>query len=181
MGRLVRYNPFDDFHSLSSMLDRFIMQAFRETNTDLSIPNKMAHLWGGNFVGDNLPLDVYEMDDAFVIEASVPGIEKDDLKIEMRDGLLTIQASSKGKQELEGSGWRIRERRLHAWQRSLKLPEGININEAHAELDKGILTISLPKCEPHKMLKKRIKVNMPKFKLANIFNKNRGNIHISKN
>jgi len=92
---------------------------------------------------------------------------------------LTIQAKSDVEGEREERGWRIRERYLGAWRRSVRLPEAVRADKARAELRDGILTIELPKVETRKKLVNRIKVNMPKLKLP--WGKKEGKIEVSHN
>jgi HSP20 family protein len=120
--------------------------------------------------GDNLPVDMYETDDAIVVKAALPGVREEDIDIEERNGILTIRAESKAEDERHTFGWHIRERRYGLWQRSLRLPTEVKVNKAKAELCDGILTITLPKAHAGKPLVNKIKVSriLPKIRLPKI-------------
>ena len=151
-------------------MDRLFEEAFvpaRSMWFDWSTWPAMTGAWRW---GDNLPVDMYETDDAVVVKAALPGVHEDDIDIEERDGVLTIKAESKAEDEHDEYGWHIRERRYGMWQRSLRLPTEVKADKAKAELSDGILTITLPKVRAGKPLVNKIKVNriLPKIRLPKI-------------
>ena len=91
-----------------------------------------------------------------------------------------IRARSQSDDERRSDGWYIRERRAGAYQRTVRLPVEVNIDKARAELVDGVLTVSLPKAESSQKGIRRIKINMPKFRLPGL-NKKEGEIQISRN
>lgn len=163
MSRLVVYDPKVEFLDtrLSSPLFSWLDNPFRW-------PFDIAAWWDEAFSVDNLRLDVYETDDDLVVKASLPGIKAEDINVEERDGILTIQASSKEEAERERYGWHIQERRYGSWQRSLRLPVEVDGAKARAELKDGILTITLPKTAAAKKPANRIKVSLPKVSLPKL-------------
>ena len=92
-------------------------------------------------------IDDRESDDAFVLEAEVPGISKDELKIDLKDGVLTLSGERKyGHTEKEPHFTRV-ERSYGAFCRSFDLPEGVLEDKIDAAMKDGILTITIPKGE----------------------------------
>ncbi len=94
-----------------------------------------------------LALDVAEKDDAFIVKASIPGINPDDLEITLTDNVLTIKGEIKENKEFEDAQWHLRERRYGAFQRSITLPTPVDANAIEATYDDGVLTLNVPKVE----------------------------------
>ncbi len=97
-----------------------------------------------------MPLDVEENEDNFVIQASVPGFAPEDIKIEVEDGVLTIRAGHSEEEEQEQDGWYLRERYSGTMERKLRLSKTINTEAIEAELEHGVLTLTLVKAEEAK-------------------------------
>jgi len=94
-----------------------------------------------------MPLDIEENEDNYVVKASVPGFTPDDIKIELEDGVLTIRAEHAGEDEQEREGWRLRERYNGTVERRLRLGNDVNLEAIEAELEHGVLTLTLAKVE----------------------------------
>src|SRR3954452_19674854 len=97
-----------------------------------------------------LPLDVSETEDAFVVRASLPGVKPDDVQITVHGDTLTIRGESKVEEEKKGEQWHLRERRYGAFQRALSLSAPVNADQAQANFEHGVLTLTLPKSEAAK-------------------------------
>lgn len=97
-----------------------------------------------------MPLDIEENEDDYVIQASVPGFTPEDLKIEVEDGVLTIRAEHKGEDEKEREGWHLRERYVGTIERRLRLGKDVDAENIEAELEHGVLTLTLSKVEEAK-------------------------------
>jgi HSP20 family protein len=97
-----------------------------------------------------MPLDIEENEDNYVIKASVPGFAPEDVKIEVEDGLLTIRAEHEGEDEQGREGWYLRERFAGTVERRLRLGKSINSEAIEAEMEHGVLTLTLPKVEEAK-------------------------------
>lgn len=110
------------------------------------------------FPGDHLALDLYETKNDFVIEAAIPGVRPKGIDIEVSDNYLTIRSS----QELVWQDNASLKAGYHtAYQRTLRLPEGIQTKKAKAELKNGVLQITLPKQRAIKRSRSWLK--LPKF------------------
>jgi HSP20 family protein len=94
-----------------------------------------------------MPLDIEENEDNYVITASVPGFGPEDLKIEVKDDVLSIRAEHQGEDEEEREGMRLRERFMGAVERKLCLGKDVNAEAIEAELEHGVLKLVLPKVE----------------------------------
>ena len=104
-----------------------------------------------------LPLDVAESEDAFILKASLPGINPDDLDITLTDNVLTIKGEIKEEKETEEAQWHLRERRFGMFQRSITLPTPVDANNIDATYQDGVLTLTVPKAEEIKPKKIAVK------------------------
>ncbi|HKC26415.1 MAG TPA: Hsp20/alpha crystallin family protein [Jatrophihabitans sp.] len=89
------------------------------------------------------PLDIEETDDAYVIDADLPGVKRDDVNVEIRDNELIVTGEIKEK-EREGL-LRRRTRRVGRFEYRVILPEDIDRDNIEADLHEGVLTIRAPK------------------------------------
>ncbi|NOZ50805.1 MAG: Hsp20/alpha crystallin family protein [Chloroflexi bacterium] len=103
-----------------------------------------------------LALDVAEKDDVFIVRASLPGINPDDLEITLTDNVLTIKGDVQENKEFEDAQWHLRERRYGAFQRSITLPTPVDADAIEATYEDGVLSLNVPKVEEVKS--KRIAV-----------------------
>ena len=103
-------------------------------------------------------LDIYSEDDKhMVVEMQAPGFDEDDIDINIRNGILEIkgEASSSSEQRDKKRNYMMRE--SHAsFARRVMLPEGANADNISAELDKGMLKITVPVDRPEA---KKIEIN----------------------
>jgi HSP20 family protein len=93
-----------------------------------------------------LALDIYEEADAIYVEASVPGFERDDIAIQLHQGLLSIVASRPAQPDgvTQSRRYYRRERPVGAWTRRIALPGVVHDAEVDAELKGGVLTLRIP-------------------------------------
>ena len=101
--------------------------------------------------------DVKEKDDKYIIDAELPGMDKEDINVEMDDNYLTITANNEYYEEEENEGYIRRERRKGNYRRSFYI-ENIKEDGVEAEYDNGILEITLPKKEETVTKKKTIDI-----------------------
>lgn len=115
----------------------------------------------------SIALDVVETDDEFIVKASLPGINPDDLEITFSDHKLTIKGEVNEGEEINEAHYHLRERRYGNFTRSIKLPTGIETDKIEAKYDNGVLNLHLPKVEGVKPKKITIKTSSPKVIDAN--------------
>lgn len=94
-----------------------------------------------------IPVDVLERDNALIIRATVPGIAPENLEIKVEKNVLTLAGSTTVEEVSEGTKVFLRERMEGSFSRSIRLPEGLNLEAAAAKFEHGVLTITLPKVE----------------------------------
>jgi len=92
-------------------------------------------------------VDVAENENQSIIVAEVPGVKKEDISISVENGWLTVKGERKAVNTEDVKRVLHREIAYEPFQRSIKLPHQVNVNQISAELQDGILKISLPKAE----------------------------------
>ncbi len=92
-----------------------------------------------------LALDVADDGEYIVVKASLPGYKREDVSIEVNDGVLTISAKQEETREETGERFYRRERRFGSVSRRIALPAAVDQDQADAELLDGVLTLKLPK------------------------------------
>lgn len=95
-------------------------------------------------------LEIAENEHAFVVNAELPGVAKEDVTITIEDGVLTLAGEKKREEEQKDRAWHRVERVYGSFQRSMTLPKGVDGDKAEATFKDGVLTITLPKSEQAK-------------------------------
>ena len=119
-------------------------------NNNNNFPSLMSEFFnedfGLNFVNRNhsIPsVNSIENNDSFEIDLAVPGMKKDDFKIELIDKVLII--SSENSNSIENDNMRLNEFNYSSFQRSFRIPESVELDKIKANYKNGILKIILPK------------------------------------
>jgi HSP20 family protein len=114
----------------------------------------------GNIVETKLKrqpfIDVVETDKEIVATAEMPGLKKEDIKINITDERLEISTESKHEEEKHGKDYLYKEIRSGSYYRSVALPSSVDPNGAKASYNNGILEIKMPKTE----IKKKTSINI---------------------
>lgn len=90
--------------------------------------------------------DLFETDDAFVVEMELPGFGHDDISVEVEEGTLTVS----GRRETaaaEDEDFHLRERPVGRFSRTFSLPASIEAETVQARFDNGVLSVEMPKRE----------------------------------
>ncbi len=105
---------------------------------------RWAHMAGFEPSRDfNLSVDVREEDDAYILNALVPGLKADDLNIQILDDVVTIAGEFQG----DESGYLVRELPHGAFSRTMRLPAALDASQAEARITDGVLTLRLAKAK----------------------------------
>ena len=142
MPTVMNDNLFDDLFD-----DDFYMPAF----PDMSWMDKK--LYGGK-AAHEMKTDVKETDKGYEVAVDLPGVKKEDVSVELKDGYLTITAKKNvdnDKKNKEGKYIR-RERYSGEMSRSYYVGEDMKEDDIHASFEDGILTLQLPKMEEKKQI-----------------------------
>jgi HSP20 family protein len=95
-------------------------------------------------------VDIYETDDEIILKAEVPGIGKDQVSIEVKEGVLTLSGERKFEKEVKEEQYHRVERSYGAFHRTFTLPSSVDADQVNASLGDGVLKIRLPKREEAK-------------------------------
>lgn len=162
---MTRWDPFRE------------MMTLREAMQGLFEDSYVAPRGTQGMMGGNLPVDVHEAGDQFVVTAAMPGVKPDDVEISVLGDTLRIRGeinqgeppqpdgderARQNAQEQRGphgqpGRWIVRERWYGAFERILTLPTSVKADQAQARFEHGVLTLTLPKAEEAKP--RAIKIN----------------------
>ena len=109
--------------------------------------------------GFGVKMDIAEDQGSFKILAEVPGMSKDDIKITVKDGLLTISGDRSREEDDDVARLVWSERSFGRFERSFKLPDTIDKSGVSADYNNGLLSVTLPKKEEAKPKSIDVKVN----------------------
>ena len=143
MSSITRWNPVREFNAMQNFMDRLIEETARPMRG-------LVESYEG--VSGSLALDVVEEDKAYTVTTSQPGVKADDIKVNMHDDLLTIEAEipAKTTEKTETANGRkvlMQERAWGKFSRSIRLPQNVKNDGVEASFENGVLTLSLPKAE----------------------------------
>lgn len=133
------------------------------TRDPFGFANGVAHSLAESLSEESRPLaiDISDGGDDLVIEASLPGYQRDHIDISVDDGVLSITARKEDEHEetTEENGTRYfrRERRFGTLSRRISLPETVDSEQVNATLADGVLSLRLPKTQ--KTLPRKIEIN----------------------
>ena len=101
--------------------------------------------------------DIYDNDDAIVINADLPGITKENISINVENRVLTLKGERSYEKEVKEEKFYRKERAFGTFQRSFTLPESVDADSIRAEFKEGVLKIEIPK--PEKKRTKEVTIN----------------------
>ena len=125
------------------------------------IPPALAEVTGANWAPQ---VEMFERDGELVVRADLPGLKKDDVKVEFTDDGLTIEGERRSEEEEKGEGYYRSERSYGKFFRRLPLPEGVKADNASATFRDGVLEVTMeaPRHEQRKPRKLEIQGETPK-------------------
>ncbi len=130
---LVRWTPWRELEEmqrgLSRILDDVPFGGFRETEQWAPV------------------VDIRETDDALLVQAELPGIDKKNVKVEVKDGVLTLSGERKYEKDVKEENVHRIERSYGSFVRSFSLPTNVDTDHVDATMKNGILEVRLPKKE----------------------------------
>jgi HSP20 family protein len=141
-------SPFGNLRRFASEMDR----VFEEFGFGWHVPSiltrghELLRRETGLVAADWSPrVDILERNGQILVRADLPGMSKDDIKIEVRDQMLTIQGERKPEQKKEErEGYFYSECSHGHFYRSIPLPEGVDVSKVVAEFHNGVLEVTVP-------------------------------------
>jgi len=148
-------HPFSMMRQLSRDMDRLFDSFFG--------PGLGSSSWGGREDWDaptlwSPQIDVQRRDDALVVKADLPGVRKEDLKIDIDDNALVISGQRQEEHEEGGQdrGYQLYERSYGTFYRAIPLPQDVNADDIQAEMREGVLKVTVPL--PQSARRRRIQI-----------------------
>ena len=127
--------------------DRSYKPAFFEDTFDKMFEDAFKNFWGGNELGryEAFRTDVIDQGDNYLLQAELPGFNKEDIHIDLKNDLLTISASHKEEKDEEEKNKYIRKERYYSsYSRSFRV-DNVDTGDIDASYTNGILEVSFPK------------------------------------
>ena len=138
MMNLVKWNPWREMPTLHNRMSRMFNDPFYRIG-QLADEDSLG-LW-------NPAVDLYEKDDHFVIKAELPGIDKNNIKIDLKDRVLTLSGERTYDKEVKEEDYYRKERSYGRFQRAFRLPSDVDSDKIKAEFKDGVLQVEVPKPE----------------------------------
>ncbi|MDO8444510.1 MAG: Hsp20/alpha crystallin family protein [Deltaproteobacteria bacterium] len=143
---LVRWDPFRDIITLRERMDRM----FEDSLSRFRIPEEatMPTFWSPS-------VDIYETDENIVLKAELPGVDKKEVSVEVKDNTLILKGERKREKEVKEENYHRVERSFGTFMRSFSLPVTVKQDQVKAKFKDGVLEVTLPKAEEakHKQVK----------------------------
>lgn len=146
---LVKWDPWQE---IEDMFDRYTRA--------VGWPRRAAKSGGSTGVTEWSPqVDIAETPEAFTIKAELPEVDKDDVKVSIDNGVVTLQGERKQEKEQKDKTYHRIERFYGSFSRSFSLPENVKADAATANFKDGVLTLTLPKTAPSQPRQVTVKID----------------------
>lgn len=113
---------------------------------------------GSSMTSFSPQLDVSETDREFLIAAELPGMDEKDVEVSVSKSLLTLRGEKKNEREDKRKDYYRMERSYGMFERTIPVPEGVDLDKVEASFKKGVLTVVLPKSADYQKERKRIPI-----------------------
>ncbi|MEJ2222291.1 MAG: Hsp20/alpha crystallin family protein [Desulfobacterales bacterium] len=138
---IVRWDPFRDVAALQDRINRIFNESFgrsRDLDDDVSLYD-----W-------RPPVDIYETAAGIVLKVELPGVNKDDVSVEVKENVLTLKGERLLDPEIKDEHYYRKERSFGKFNRSFSLQEPIKPDLIKASFKEGVLTVEIPKPDEEK-------------------------------
>ena len=148
MMNLVRWNPWNEMSALQNRINSLINEPFFRSGRE---DDELS-------LGFRYPaVDMFENEDKIVIKAELPGVDKKDISVDVKDRVLTLSGERNYDHEVKEENYYRRERAHGKFKRAFNLPADVDPDKIKADFKDGVLKIELPKPEAQKP--KRISIH----------------------
>lgn len=146
---IVKWDPFRDIITLRERMDRM----FEDSLSRFRMPEEatMPTFWSPS-------VDIYETDENIVLKAELPGVDKKEVSVEVKDNTLVLKGERKREKEVKEENYHRVERSFGTFMRSFSLPVSVKQDQVKAKFKDGVLEVTLPKAEEAKP--KQVKVEV---------------------
>lgn len=111
-----------------------------------------------HFVANAPAVDIVEKDNAFEIAAELPGMDEKNIDVNVANGGITIKGEKQEQKEEKKKDYFLQERHYGSFERSFRIPEGVDSGKIEAAFKNGVLTVTLPKTAEAKQSEKKIAI-----------------------
>lgn len=133
---LMRWSPWNELESMNRQLSRLLDDSHNNIASE-------AGQWAPS-------VDIRESDEALLVQAELPGIEKKDVHLEVKDGVLTLSGERRYEKDVKEENIHRVERAYGRFSRSFSLPRNVDAEKVEATMKDGVLEVRLPKRESAK-------------------------------
>jgi HSP20 family protein len=148
MTNLIRWNPFSELDRMDRTFNRMMRRALSGSPRP-ALEETLE--WSPS-------ADISETDKEYLIRAELPAVKKEDVKVTVDGGMITIEGERKQQKEEKGERFHQIESFYGSFSRSFALPDDANADAIRCEDKDGVLTVHIPKSETHKTKPKQITV-----------------------
>ena len=103
-------------------------------------------------------VDVIETEQGYKVAAEPPGMDEKNIEVKIANGMLTIKGEKQEEKEEEKQDYYVRERSFGSFERTLPVPDGVDLDKVDASFKSGVLTVALPKTAEAQKAEKKISV-----------------------
>jgi HSP20 family protein len=137
---IVKYDPFRELRTLQNEMNRLFTGTLPRSVNQEEMTNGT---WNPN-------VDVYESKDSLVLEAELPGMNREDIELSIENNIITLKGERKFEKKTGGDNYHRVERSYGSFTRSFTLPQIVTAEGATAKFVNGVLCVQLPKREETK-------------------------------
>jgi HSP20 family protein len=149
------FGMWDDFDSIFNAFRRDMDRMFWSPSIRSPVVPRMRVIRKGY----QMPMNLEDREGSLLLTVEMPGVKKEDTKLSIEDGLLTISVKGEDeKEESEEGKYLFRERSSFSCSRCVRLPENVDEENVSAKMVDGVLHIEIPKNEPEKKEAKEITI-----------------------
>jgi HSP20 family protein len=138
---LVRWSPWREMVTMQDRMNR----VFGDSQTGAGFGDGQLEMTNWHPM-----VDIYDRGEKIVIKAELPGLEKKDISIDVKDRVLTLKGERAYDNETKDEEYYRRERAYGKFQRSFTLPDGLDPEKINADYKDGLLSVEIPKSEKEK-------------------------------
>jgi HSP20 family protein len=137
------YRPFEEMHKV---MDKFF--------------EEFPKIWPATISNEMFTpaVDISETDKSYEFEIELPGMKREDVQIEVSDGILTVSGEKREEKKEDKKGYRKIERSYGKFERSFSLPADVDDKNISAKFENGLLNISIQKSPEAKSAKRKIEI-----------------------
>ena len=141
---LTKYHPFHEFKDFSSRFNSLLSEFENKESSSLSDFNPVVNTREGEF--------------AYHVDADLPGVKKEDIKINVKGNMITLSGERSHKKEVKEEDYHRVESSFGKFERSFTLPEGADVENITASNEDGVLEIIIPKIKSEREKVTKIEV-----------------------